>query len=430
VRDVAQADRAHVWHPYTPEDDTARPPLVIARAQGSRLYDPNGQSYLDGNASWWTMALGHGHPRLVAALRDQAEQLAHVAMAGITHEPAALLASELCAAAPAGLTRVFYTDNGSGAVEVALRMALQGQTQRGRGQKTRLVALTGAYHGDTLGAASLGDVPLFVRHVDGMRVECLRVPVPTSAGKNEAGYAAAFAAMRALLAREGAQIAAVFVEPLVQGAAGMRIYEAAYLRELRAACTQAGAWLIFDEVFTGYGRTGAMWAAERAGVTPDLMCLGKAFASLVPMGATLATEEVWDCFRGGRDRALNYGHTFYGNPIGARLAREVLSVFKDEAVVAQAAHKAEIIAERMRAMSEVPGVIDTRSLGVIGALDFAGSSGYLGGKGWKVFDEALSRGAYLRPLGDTVYLCPPLTIPDTELHQLLDIMEASVRAVL
>jgi adenosylmethionine-8-amino-7-oxononanoate aminotransferase len=172
-----------------------------------------------------------------------------------------------------------------------------------------------------------------------------------------------------------------------------------------------------------------MWAAERAGVRPDLMCLGKAFASLVPMGATLATQEVWDCFRGGRDRALNYGHTFYGNPIGARLAREVLAVFKDEEVVAQAARKAEIFVERMRRVGEIPGVIQARSLGVIGALEFEGSSGYLGGKGWKVFDEALARGAFLRPLGDTVYLCPPLTIPEPELHELFDILEASVRAV-
>ncbi len=424
MRDVAKADRAHVWHPYTPEDDTARPPLVVARASGSRLFAPNGQSYIDGNASWWTMALGHGHPRLVAALREQAGELAHVAMAGITHAQASLLAAELCEVAPPGLTRVFYTDNGSGAIEAALRMALQGQAQRGQPQKNRLVALTGAYHGDTLGAASLGDVPLFVRHVDGMRVECLRVPVPT-----QDGYQAAFRSMRTLLADEGEQIAAVFVEPLVQGAAGMRFYDASYLRELREACTHAGAWLIFDEVFTGYGRTGSMWAAERAGVRPDLMCLGKAFASLVPMGATLATQEVWDCFRGGRDRALNYGHTFYGNPIGARLAREVLAVFKDEEVVAQAARKAEIFVERMRRVGEIPGVIQARSLGVIGALEFEGSSGYLGGKGWKVFDEALARGAFLRPLGDTVYLCPPLTIPEPELHELFDILEASVRAV-
>ncbi len=426
VADLVRADRAHVWRPYTPHDvHAAMDPLVVARAAGARLYDAAGRGYLDGNSSWWVAALGHGHPRLLARLAAQSCELAHCALAGIAHEPEARLAEELVRIAPPGLSRAFYTDNGSGSIEVAVKMCVQGQAQRGQPRRTRFVALDGAFHGDTIGAASLGGVELFRRPFASVLFDCVRAPSP-----DERGFGRAFEHILDVLAREGDTVAGVFVEPLVQGAAGMRIYEPSHLRALRDACTRAGAWLVFDEVFTGYGRTGRMWASDHAGVTPDLMCLGKVFASIFPMGATLATDEVYRAFSGGKDRALWYGHTFCGSPLGAALALEVLAIYRDEDVVGQAARKGARLGAAFARMAAIPGVVRGRSLGMIGALDLAIDADYTGELGWRVYREGLARGAYLRPLGDTVYLCPPLVIDDRDLDELLAVFEESVRAAL
>jgi adenosylmethionine-8-amino-7-oxononanoate aminotransferase len=432
-RSIVAADKRHVWHPYTAMDAYAEiDPIVVARASGVWLEDLDGTRYIDGNSSWWVASLGHGHPRLLARLREQAETLAHCSLAGTTHEPAARLAEELVAIAPPGLTRVFYTDNGSTSVEVALRMALQAWQQRGVPGKNRFLAIDGAFHGDTLGAASLGGVEVFRRAIAGVVLDCVRAPFPEEGG-SDAGYVRAFEQTRAIVEREKNVLAAVVVEPIVQGAAGMRMYDPALLRELRALCDANDVFLVVDEVFTGYGRTGTMWAVEQAGVSPDLMCLGKAFASLVPMGATLASERVLDAFRGTRESALHYGHTFCGNPIGAALAREVLAIYRDEAIVDGVAKKAPRIARAFASIAELPGVARVRTRGMIGAADLAvggTSGGYLGDLGWRVYDEARKRGAYLRPLGDTVYVTPPLTITNAELDVLLGIVRESIEAVL
>jgi adenosylmethionine-8-amino-7-oxononanoate aminotransferase len=425
---IVRLDKAHVWHPYTAMDDYIErtDPLVVARAEGARLFDVDGRTYLDGNSSWYTAVLGHGHPRLVRALGDQAATLAHCSLAGTTHEPAARLAEELCAIAPRGLSRVFFTDNGSTSIEVAVKIAVQMWRQLGAPSKSRFLALEGAFHGDTIGAASLGGVEVFRRPFASVLFDCVRVPSPS-----EEGMARAFEALeRAVLAEAGA-IAAVVIEPMVQAAGGMRVYEARYLERLRELCTQHDVLLIADEVFTGYGRTGPMWACEHAGISPDLMAVGKAFAALLPMGATLATERVFDAFRGGKERALYYGHTFCGNPLGAAVAREVLAVYRDEDVLGQVARKAPAIAEAFDRLARQPGVTGTRALGMIGAADLSlGSSaaGYLGRLGWRVYEEARKRGAYLRPLGDTIYVSPPLVISDADLAELLGIVEESVAA--
>jgi adenosylmethionine-8-amino-7-oxononanoate aminotransferase len=242
----------------------------------------------------------------------------------------------------------------------------------------------------------------------------------------------AFAALAALVEREHASLAAVFVEPLVQGVAGMHVYDAALLRELRRLCDAYDVWLVADEVFSGFGRTGTMWACERAGVTPDLLCIGKALAAIVPMGAVLVTDRVFSAFGGGRSRAFLHGHTFCGNPIGAALAREVLAIYEDERIVERVAGLAPRIAEAFGRIAKLPGVARTRALGFIGAADLegdeAGEDGYLGGAGWRVYEEARKRGAYLRPLGNTVYVCPPLVIDEGDLSRLLAILEESVRA--
>jgi adenosylmethionine-8-amino-7-oxononanoate aminotransferase len=425
--DLIRADRAHVWHPYTSVDAWERTdPIVVTRAEGSSFWDADGTRYLDGNSSWWVATLGHAHPRLRAAFARQAATLDHCALAGITHEPATALAEELVAVAPRGLTRVFYTDNGSSSVEVAIKIALQTWQNRGAPSKRRFVALEGAFHGDTLGATSLGGVDVFTRPFAGVLFDCVRAPFP-----EPQAYERAFDVLRAIIEREKDSLAAVVVEPIVQGASGMRIYDARFLRELRELARASDVLFVADEVFTGYGRTGTMWACEHAGVTPDVMCLGKAFSAIVPMGATMVTEDVYSAFRGPGSGTLYYGHTFCGNPIGAALAREVLAIYRDERVVDQVRAKAPRIAAAFERLSALPGVGAVRSLGMIGAADLAGSDeGYLGQVGWRVYDEARRRGAYLRPLGNTVYVCPPLTMSEPELDELLAILEESVRAAL
>jgi len=424
--EIVRLDKAHVWHPYTPMDAwRGADPIVVARAQGAWLEDVDGRRYIDGNSSWWVAALGHGHPRLLRALNAQVRSLAHCSLAGVTHEPAARLAEELVAITPPGLTRVFYVDDGSTAVDAAVKMCAQGWRQLGAPDKTRFVALDGAYHGDTVGATSLGGVDVFRRPFAGVTFECVHAPFP-----RPGAYDMALTAIDRILREGAATVAAIFVEPIVQGAAGMRIYAPAFLRELRALCDRHDVWLVADEVFAGYGRTGPMWACEHAGITPDLMCIGKAFSAIVPMAAVLANDRVFSAFGGGRDRALLYGHTFCGNPVGAALAREVLAIYRDEKVLDQVARKAPIIARAFERLAGAPGVDRVRSIGMIGAADLAdGREGYLGDIGWRVYEEARRRGAYLRPLGSTVYVCPPLTIPEAELERLLDILAESVRAV-
>jgi adenosylmethionine-8-amino-7-oxononanoate aminotransferase len=429
---IVDLDRAHVWHPYTPMDEWQKAePIVVGRAKGVWLEDVDGRRYLDGNSSWYVAALGHGHPRLIRAMTDQAQTLAHCSLAGIAHEPASRLAEELVAAAPAGLSRVFYTDDGSTAIEAAIKMCAQAWRQLGAPAKKRFVALDGAFHGDSLGATSLGGVEVFRRPFGGVTFECVHTPLP-----DEGAHDRAFEALGTLLRREADTIAAVFVEPIVQATAGMRIYDPAFLRELRALCDAHDVWLVADEVFTGFGRTGPMWACEHAGVVPDIMCLGKALSAIVPLGAVLAREHVFSAFRGGRERAFLYGHSFCGNPIGVRLAREVLAVFREEGVLAHASRMAPIIQRAFELLAELPGVARVRTIGMIGAADLHEPNeptgleqGYLGAIGWRVYREALARGAYLRPLGNTVYVCPPLLIEERELQMLLGALDESVRAV-
>jgi adenosylmethionine-8-amino-7-oxononanoate aminotransferase len=427
--EIVRADKRFLWHPYTPMERYLDEvdPLVIERATGARLYDVDGRSYLDANSSWWVASLGHGHPRLVAALSAQAHRLAHTSLAGVTHEPAARLAKELVRVAPLGLERVFYSDDGSTAVEVALKLAIQLHAQEGHPERRRFVALDGAFHGETIGAASLGGVEVFRRPFAGVLLDCVHVPSPA----DEGAFARAFAALEAVVTEDHRRIAALVLEPLLQGAAGMRVYDAEYLRRARALCDAYGVLLILDEVFTGYGRTGPMWASDRAGVRPDLLCLAKGFTGgMLPMAATLATARVFQAFLGPPERAFYYGHSYCGNPLGAAVAREVLAIYRDERILEGAQPKAARIAAAFRGFAELPGVARTRALGMTGALDLDTGGGYLGLGGWRVYEEARRRGAYLRPLGDTVYVAPPLNIPDADLDELLDIVETSVRAAM
>jgi adenosylmethionine-8-amino-7-oxononanoate aminotransferase len=415
-----------VWPPYTsPERHDTQDPLVIVEAEGAWLVDADGRRYLDGIASWWTCTLGHRHPRLIAAAAAQLGRLDHVSAGAAIHPEVALLAAELCAVAPAGLERVHFSDDGSTAVEVAVKIAFQYWQQQGRPARRRFLALSSAYHGDTLGAVSLAGAEPggFFAVFAPLLFEVARAPAGQLDGDGDGAWDRVASAIEARLARGGDEIAGVVVEPLLQGAGGMRTYPAEVLRRIAAAARRADTLLIADEVFTGYGRTGVMWACELAGVTPDLLCTAKGFtAGMLPMAATLATTRVYDGFRAGGDgpaRALMHGHSFSGHPLGAAVAREVLAIYRDERIVDGVAAGAARIAAALARIAAIPGVRRIRQLGIVGAVDL-GDGGYGGATGPRFTEAARRRGLYLRPLGDTAYVCPPLNIALPELDTLLD----------
>lgn len=415
----------HIWYPYTAmcEQGPVRPPLPISHGEGPYLFDDQGRRYIDGVGSWWVTTLGHQHPRLIAALKRQADRLCHVALAGITHEPAEELAEKLASIAPAGLTRVFFSDDGSTAVEAALRMALQFHRQSGQVQRTRFITLAGAFHGETVACASLSDMPEFHAAMAPVAFACERIPSPAD------GAQSTLASLRNILDKKGKSIAALIVEPLVQGAGGMRMHPPTFLQEARKLTREHGVLLILDEVFTGYGRTGTFWACAQAGICPDILCTAKGFTGgVLPMAATLATDDVFSAFieRGdGADRALRYGHSFCGNPLGCAVALEVLKVFEEEDVLAGIPARAALLQQGIEVLAAIPGVHHPRRTGMIAAVDLPPEQqgGYTDPVGWRVYDEALKMGAYLRPLGNVLYFVPPLNIPPDALEELMAIAE-------
>jgi adenosylmethionine---8-amino-7-oxononanoate aminotransferase len=426
-REIVELDKAHVWHPYTPMGKyiAETDPLVVERSEGSRLYDVDGRSYIDANSSWWTALVGHRHPRLVDALKRQADRLCHVALAGITHAEAATLAHELAARAPLGLERVFYSDDGSTALEAAIKMALKLQMNEGRVKKTRFVALEGAFHGETLGVTSLLGIDLFRRPFLSALMETVHVPSPA----RDPGAADA---LETLLRREHQTIAAVVLEPLVQGADGMLVYDAQYLRRARAVTRELDVLLIADEVFTGYGRTGTFWACDHAAISPDILCTAKGFSGgMLPMAATIASERVFVAFLGEPERAFFYGHSYCGHALGAAVALEVLAIYRDERIMEGVPDRSRRIEAAFRRMAEEhEAASNPRAIGMIGAIDLTKGASYTGTLGWKVFAEARKRGAYLRPLGDVIYVAPPLNIALGDLDELLEIVRVSVAAAL
>ena len=425
---IVDLERAHVWPPYTPSTrHEGEDPLVVASAEGPYLYDLDGRRFLDATSSWWSQTLGHRHPRLLRALHTQAEQLTHVAAGGATHAPIAHLARELSEIAPEGLCRTHFSDDGSTAVEVAIKIAAQYWRQNGRPRRHVFVALGHAYHGDTLGAASLAAIEEFSGIFAPLLFEVVRPPAPDETQ----GWDRVLSSLEATLIARADEIAGVFVEPMIQGASGMRMHPASVLTELRRMTKAIDTFLIADEVFTGYGRTGRMWATDHAAIAPDLLCLGKGFtAGILPMGATMATSRIYDGFRGGNERALLHGHTFSGHALGAAVAREVLAIYRDEDVLHGVGVRAALIAAAFDRIAQMPQVKATRTLGIVGAADL-GEPGYGGsGIGWAVAKAARERGIHLRPLGDTIYIVPPLNVPLDALEMLLYGLEESLRSVL
>jgi adenosylmethionine-8-amino-7-oxononanoate aminotransferase len=428
------SESLRIWHPFTQEAlDPA--PLRIASAAGAYLYTDHGRRLIDGISSWWVNLHGHGHPAIATAIARQTAKLDHVLLAGCTHEPVEELCRLLREFLAAPLTRIFFSDNGSTAVEVALKMALQYWRNIGRPEKHAFVALEHAYHGDTVGAMSVGARSPFTEPFAGLcfpvhRVHsayCYRCPV----GKTRATCDVdCVLSLGRVLEKEHSRIAAVIVEPLLQGAGGMIVHPVEFLERVRRLCTEYDVLLIADEVLTGFGRTGKMFACELAGVVPDLVCLSKGITGgALPLGATVATERVHEAFVStDRTKTFFHGHSYTGNPIAAAAAVANLEIFKNEPVFARIRRIEAIHAERLAAIQNHPAVGDVRSIGSVGAIELrADDAGYLSSLKPKLYEFFLNVGVLLRPLGNILYVLPPYVISSEDLHFVYDqITEALV----
>jgi adenosylmethionine---8-amino-7-oxononanoate aminotransferase len=416
-----ELDHKHLWHPFTQMRDwVAEDVVVIAGGEGTDLLDTEGRRYIDGVSSLWCNVHGHRHPRIDAAIRDQLGRIAHSTMLGLTHEPGAELAARLVEIAPPHLSRVFYSDSGSTAAEIALKMAFQYWQQRG-GQHARrigFVTLRDAYHGDTLGSVSVGGIDLFHAAYE---------PLLFRTWKSRAGDGAD---LERILERHGEEVAAVIVEPLVQGAAGMRVQPPGYLREVRRLCDHFGTLLICDEVATGFGRTGTMFACEQERVAPDLLCLGKGLTGgYLPLAATLATERIYEGFLGAPEegRTFFHGHTFTANPLACAAARANLEAFEREHTLLRLQPKIRLLRDLLAEVAEMDEVAEVRGRGFMVGIDLGEHEPGLR-LGHRVTLEARDRGAIIRPLGDVVVLMPPLAISKSDLARLVAITRESIRA--
>jgi adenosylmethionine-8-amino-7-oxononanoate aminotransferase len=421
--DHAQLDRDHLWHPFTQQQAWCEEdPVMIERGEGTQLIDSEGRRYIDGVSSLWCNVHGHRHPGIDAAVHDQLGRVAHSTMLGLSHAGAAELAARLVEIAPPGLSRVFYSDSGSTATEIALKMAFQYQRQRG-GQHTRrteFVHLRHAYHGDTIGSVSVGGIDLF---------HAVYRPLLFDGHAAEPGDADD---LERILAAHEEEIAAVIVEPLVQGAAGMIVQPCGYLRAVRHLCDAYGVLLICDEVATGFGRTGTMFACDQERVAPDLLCLGKGLTGgYMPLAATLATERVYEGFLGTAEeqRTFFHGHTFTGNPLACAAALANLDAFRSERTILRLQPKIRLLAELLDGIAETPGVAEVRGRGFMVGIDLGEHDPALR-VGHRVTLEARRRGAIIRPLGDTVVLMPPLSISKGDLRRLVEITGESIQAAL
>ncbi|MFZ5482297.1 MAG: adenosylmethionine--8-amino-7-oxononanoate transaminase [Myxococcota bacterium] len=401
-------DRAHLWHPFTQHDEwDAQPMIVVERGEGVHLVDVDGRRYLDGVSSLWCNVFGHRHPRIDAAVRAQLDRIAHSTLLGLSHPPAIALAERLCALT--GMDRVFYSDSGSTAVEVALKMAFQCQQQRGEARRTRFAALAEAYHGDTLGSVSVGGIDLFHAVYRPLLFDAVRIPTPTRCDGEDVLLARA----EALFREHGDTLAAFVFEPLVQGAAGMRMHSPAYLRALCAMARDAGALLVADEVATGFGRTGTMFAVEQAGVRPDFLCVAKGLTGgYLPLAATITTETVFDAFRGpyAASRTFFHGHTYTGNPLACAAALATLDVFEEDRVLEGLPVKVAALSDALASLGR-----EVRQKGFMAAV-VVGEHPAQARVGHRVALACRDEGVILRNLGDAVVLMPPLAMTADDLR--------------
>ena len=433
TRDLIARDARSVWHPFTQQSLwLADEPIVVDRAEGMYFWDTDGNRYLDGVASLWVNVHGHRRPEIDAAITAQLGRLDHTTFLGLTHEPGIVLAEKLLATAPGALTRVFYAGDGASAVEAALKIAYQAHAQRGSVRPLYAHVAEG-YHGDTLGAVSVGGIDLFHHTYSSIMLETRQIPSPglLDSGQTRADRAAqVLADLEALFAAEGDRIAALAIEPMVQAAGGMLTHDVEFVRGARKLCDEFGVYLLADEVATGVGRTGAMWACEHAGITPDLLTCGKGLtAGYLPLSAVLATEELYEAFLGSATSARTFfhGHSYTANPLAAAAAIANLDLMADQGTVAHAAAVGERIGANLAGLDGNEAVVEVRRIGTMTGIEVAARGERTG---FQVCQAARRRGVWVRPLGDVVVLMPPLAIDFAQVDELTGVVCEAITEVL
>lgn len=436
-----QRDLAVVWHPCTQMKDHESMPLIpIRRGKGIWLEDYSGKRYLDAVSSWWTNIFGHCNPRINERIKQQVDQLEHVMLAGFTHAPVVELSERLLQLCPKGLARVFYADNGSAGIEVALKMSHHYWRNIGQPEKKRFATISNGYHGETLGTMAVSDVALYTQTYEALLMDCIKVPSPDcyyrEQGQSWEDYSVQmFAPMQQMLEQHHHELAAVILEPLVQGAGGMRMYHPVYLSLLRKACDEFGVHLIVDEIAMGFGRTGTMFACEQAQITPDFMVLSKALTGgYLPLAAVLTTDQVYQAFYAdyASMKAFLHSHTYTANPLACAAALASLDIFAEDDVIVRNQLLAQEMGKATAHLVDHPHVAEVRQTGMVLAIEMVQDKAsktpfpWQERRGLRVYEHALEQGALLRPLGNVVYFIPPYIITSEQIHWLAEVATAGI----
>lgn len=439
--DFTGRDLSVVWHPCTQMKDHETFPLIpIRKGSGVWIEDMDGNRYIDAISSWWVNIFGHCHPQINAAIKSQLDQLEHVIFAGFTHEPAVMLSEKLISITPPGLSRCFYADNGSSAVEVALKMSFHYWRNQGQHNKTRFISLENSYHGETIGALSVGDVPLYKETYAPLLLDTIFAKSPDCFDREpgvswEAHSRACFASMEALLKQHADEVCAVIVEPLVQCAGYMRMYHPVYLSLLRAACDKYDVHLIADEIAVGFGRTGTLFACEQADISPDFLCLSKGLTGgYMPFSVTLTTDEIYQAFYDDYENltAFLHSHSYTGNPLGCSAALATLDIFATQPVLENNKVLSKCMHDLTADLADHPHVAEVRQQGMILAIEMIKDKKsrtpfpWQERRGMTVYQYALTQGVLLRPIGNVVYLMPPYVITPDEIAKVAEVAKAGI----
>lgn len=443
---LSERDLKYIWHPCSQMKDYEElPPIVIDHAKGVFLYDENGKDYIDTISSWWCNLVGHCNPVINQAIKDQLDKLEHVLFANFTHEGVIDLAESLSTLVPLGLAKFNFSDNGSSSVECGLKLAFQYQNQSGHPEKTKFMCLTEGYHGETIGALSVGSMDLYAKMYKPMLMDSVHVKAPdcyrcTYGETRETCSCPCFEHMEKAFAEYGRETAAVIVEPIVQGSAGMRIYPPLYLSKLRKLCDQTDTLLIADEIATGFGRTGTMFACDHAKISPDIMCMSKGLTGgYMPMAITATTQEIYDAFYDdyNKGKAFMHSHTYSGNALGCAAANATLKVLEQENILQKANRKSRYFNQRLlEAFQNHLNTGEIRSIGLINAIEFVLDRERKTPfepkqrTGYQIYKKGLKNGILLKPLGDVIYFNPPLTITESEIDLAVDRCVQSVTEIL
>ncbi len=443
---LAEKDLKYIWHPCSQMKDYEElRPIIIDRGKGVYLYDKDGKEYIDIVSSWWCNLLGHCNPKINECIKNQLNRLEHVIFANFSHEPAITLCEQLIEVIPPGLTKFNFSDNGSASVECALKMSFQYQYQTGHPEKTRFMCLTEGYHGETIGALSVGSMDLYAKIYRPMLMDTIHVKAPDCyrcpyGNCRDYCNAECFVNAEKAFADHADETCAIIVEPLLQGGAGMRIYPAIYLKKLRALCDKYRVLLIADEIATGFGRTGKMFAFEHAGVSPDILCISKGLTGgYMPMAITITTNDIYEAFYAdyNEGKAFMHSHTYSGNPLGCSAALAVQKILREEHILENAELRAKYLGDKLNgALSDHPHIGEIRHIGLINAMELVTDKNTKGEYdpklriGYQIYKKALGKGLILRPLGNVLYFNPPLIINEEEIDKAVSICSESIKEVI